>query len=219
MGADVFTNAKAPDMSTFTTGTRLQGIWDYIEKGQTDLLVATVKNDPSQLRYRIGHAEDTPLHVIARQGDAEMMKEVLKAVREVAPEHIDIRNKTGNTPLMTAGANGREENAKLLMDAGADVDAQNNQGENLLMKTIKGRNQEDVRESEKPAFDNIIRYAVEERKAKIGLSTHSGNTAIDMADLFEDDKTMSYLETRLAEQKAAKPAPTAARAAPVSKLG
>lgn len=211
-------NAEAPDMSTFTTGTSLQGIWDYIEKGQTDLLVATVKNDPSQLRYKIGHAEDTPLHVIAQQGDKEMMEEMLKAIKEVAPEQIDIRNKTGNTPLMTAGANGREENAKLLMKGGADVNAQNNQGENLLMKTIKGRNQDDVRESEKAAFDNIISYAVDKRGAKIDLPMHSGNTAIDMADLFEDDKTMSYLEAKLVEQKAAKPATATARPAPVSKF-
>lgn len=201
-------------MSTFTTGTNQQGIWDYIEKGQTDLLVESLQKNPSQLRYMTNHTEDTPLHVIAQQGNTEMLAAVLAIVE---PKDLEIRNKNGNTPLMTAGANGRDKAASLLMEAGANVNAQNNQGESLLMKTIKGRNQEDVRDDEKPAFDSIISSAVTKFGAKIDLRTHSGNTAIDMADLFEDDQTMSYLATRLAEQKTAKPAASTLRATPVSK--
>ena len=180
-------------MSTFTTATSQQGIWDYVEKDQIDLVVAALKKDPKQLGYKQGHNEDTVLHVIAAKSDPAMLAAVIAVIE---PDQLNLRNKNGATPLMSAGVNGREANAILLMEAKADVNLETQQGDTLISKTIKGRNQDDVRASEQPAFDRIIDAAVNNFGATVKRQD------IEMADTFEDNRNMSFLETKMAQQKA-----------------
>lgn len=195
-------------MSSFMKNTGQQGIWNFIDQGQIDKVVDAIMKDPKQLDYRTGLNEDTPLHVIAMKGDVKMMQAIIDVVGPGAI--LDMRNKAGDTPLMKSGAYGRDEMAVLLLDNGADPNARNILQETLLMKTIKGRNQDDVRENEKTAFDRIISTAID-RGADITAKSSTGNTAHDVADLFEDDKTMRMLDAKLAEQKAGtfKPATSA----------
>ena len=199
-------------MSTFMTGTTQQGIWDFVEKGQTALVVQALEKDPKQLFYKQGHNEDSILHVIAASGDAEMLKAV---VAIIDPKDLETRNKAGNTALMAAGVNGRAENADILMAAGANTNAVNYQGESLLSKTVKGMNQDDVRPAERAPFQNIIETAIDKYKAKVD------EKAIAMADTFEDDKTLGFLEQKKTAQTTAPAAaaPATLKAAPVSKLG
>ncbi len=205
-------------MSTFMKNSGQQGLWDYIENGQIQQVVDAIAKDPKQLNYKQGLNEDSPLHVIAMKGDVAMMKAVLEVID---PKALETRNKAGDTPLMKAGAYGQADMAVLLMDSGADPNAANILQETLLMKTIKGRNQDDVRESEKAPFDKILETAID-RGANIAAKNSTGNTAADFADLFDDAKTMRFLENKQAEQKAGtfKPA-TAAPPKPVtsSKFG
>lgn len=196
-------------MSSFMKNTGQQGLWHYIDNGQIDKVVDAIMKDPKQLDYRTGLNEDTPLHVIAMKGDVKMMQAIIDVIGPGVV--LDMRNKAGDTPLMKSGAYGRDEMAVLLMNNGADPNAQNMLLETLLMKTIKGRNQDDVAEREKPAFDKIIETAID-RGAKIDAKSSTGNTARDVADLFEDDKTMRVLDARLAEQKAGTCKPAAATA-------
>jgi ankyrin repeat protein len=194
-------------MSTFMKNAGQQGLWDYIDNGQIQQVVDAIIKDPKQLNYKTGLNEDTPLHVIAMKGDVAMMKAVLEIID---PKGLDVHNKAGDTPLMKSGAYGQADMAVLLMDSGADPNASNILQETLLMKTIKGRNQDDIRDSEKPAFDKIIETAID-RGANIAAKSSTGNTASDVADLFDDAKTMRLLDSKLAEQKAGtfKPATTA----------
>lgn len=203
-------------MSTFMKNAGQQGLWDYIDNGQIQQVVDAIIKDPKQLNYKTGLNEDTPLHVIAMKGDVAMMKAVLEIID---PKGLDVRNKAGDTPLMKSGAYGQADMAVLLMDSGADPNASNILQETLLMKTIKGRNQDDIRDSEKPAFDKIIETAID-RGANIAAKSSTGNTASDVADLFDDAKTMRLLETKQAEQKAGtfKPA-TSAQKPVTSKFG
>ncbi len=205
-------------MSTFMKNSGQQGIWDFIDQGQTDKVVDAIMKDPKQLNYRLGLNEDTPLHVIAMKGDVTMMKAIIDVIGDGAV--LDMRNKAGDSPLMKSGAYGRDDMAVLLMDSGADPNARNILQETLLMKTIKGRNQDDVRESEKSPFDKIISTAID-RGADISAKSSTGNTANDVADLFEDDKTMRFLDAKLAEQKAGtfKPASSAPPKPVTSKFG
>lgn len=204
-------------MSTFMKNTGQQGIWNFIDQGQIDKVVDAIMKDPKQLNYRTGLNEDTPLHVIAMKGDVAMMKAIIDVIGDGAV--LDMRNKAGDTPLMKSGAYGRDEMAVLLMDHGADANARNILQETLLMKTIKGRNQDDVRESEKAAFDKIIETAID-RGAHIAAKSETGNTAADVADMFDDAKTMRFLETRQAEQKAGTFKPASSAPKPVtSKFG
>lgn len=204
-------------MSTFMKNTGQQGIWNFIDQGQIDKVVDAIMKDPKQLNYRTGLNEDTPLHVIAMKGDVAMMKAIIDVIGDGAV--LDMRNKAGDTPLMKSGAYGRDEMAVLLMDHGADANARNILQETLLMKTIKGRNQDDVRESEKAAFDKIIETAID-RGAHIAAKSETGNTAADVADMFDDAKTMRFLETKQAEQKAGTFKPTGGAPQPVtSKFG
>lgn len=204
-------------MSTFMKNTGQQGIWDFIDQGQADKVVEAIMKDPKQLNYRTGLNEDTPLHVIAMKGDVAMMKAIIDVIGDGAV--LDMRNKAGDTPLMKSGAYGRDEMAVLLMDHGADANARNILQETLLMKTIKGRNQDDVRESEKTAFDKIIETAID-RGANIAAKSETGNTAADVADMFDDAKTVRFLETKQAEQKAGTFKPAGGAPKPVtSKFG
>lgn len=205
-------------MSTFMKNSGQQGIWDFIAQGQADKVVDAIMRDPKLLSYRSGLNEDTPLHVIAMKGDVAMMKAIIGVIGDGAA--LDMRNKAGDTPLMKSGAYGRDDMAALLLDHGADPNARNILQETLLMKTIKGRNQDDVRESEKTAFDRILETAID-RGADIAAKSETGNTAADVADMFDDAKTMRFLETRLAEQKAGtfKPAAGASKPVTSSKFG
>ena len=202
-------------MSTFMTGTTQQGIWNYVENGQTELVVQALQKDPKQLFYKQGHNEDSVLHVIAESSNTEMLKAV---VAIIDPKDLETRNKAGNTAVMSSGVHGEAANADVLLAAGANPNAVNQQGESLLSKTVKGMNQDDVRPVERAQFMRIIETAIDKYGAKVD------DKAIAMADTFEDDKTMTYLEgKRSAQTSAAFKGPVGAtpgRAAPVvSKLG
>lgn len=65
-----------------------------------------------------------PIHEAARKGDAKKVQALLQA----DPKLVGDRDKNGDTPLHLACLHGQLAAARVLIDAGADVNAKNNYG-------------------------------------------------------------------------------------------
>lgn len=87
---------------------------------------------------------------------------------------VDLRSKsqlgTSATPLMSAASNGGPEQLKLLLKAGADINATDEIGNSALIKAVYGSNAENVK--------LLIQY-----KANPNIKTKAGSTALSYAEL------------------------------------
>lgn len=70
---------------------------------------------------------DTPLHVIAYEGDVDTLNRVASFIKEV-----DIHGDIGNTPLHTAIIHKKVDMARRLIELGADVNEKNDYGDTPL---------------------------------------------------------------------------------------
>ena len=91
---------------------------------KADRLAILLKNDPDAVN-RHSHDGWTPLALAAHFGSREAAKLLLTAGADLA---IRSKNATGNTPLHAAVAGKRHEIVVLLVEAGADVNAQDADG-------------------------------------------------------------------------------------------
>lgn len=78
--------------------------------------------------FHLNPSNDTPLHWAAELNLIEHLRFLLQDMS--LP--IDKQNISGNTPLMAACATGQLDTALLLVELGADVNAKNHRGENVL---------------------------------------------------------------------------------------
>ena len=65
-----------------------------------------------------------PIHDAARKGDANKIKSLLQS----DPKLVSDKDKNGDTPLHIAALHGQVNAVQVLLDAGADVNARNNDG-------------------------------------------------------------------------------------------
>ena len=87
----------------------------------------------------------TPLHRAAMEGDENLTQLLLtKKSEEVGPLNIDARDRENYTPLHWAAQRGYTAIAKLLIDAGADINAVNTNGETPLQCAKENRHREIV---------------------------------------------------------------------------
>jgi ankyrin repeat protein len=89
-------------------------------RGDEASLDSAIKHgaDPSVFNELNGRAEDSPLHLAAQQGHTNIVRILLSQGMMV-----DLRLKTGVTPLMLTAIEGKTETASFLIDHGADVNA------------------------------------------------------------------------------------------------
>ena len=105
-------------------------LFEAARKGCVNSLDELFKAGASRLaRDRMGN---TPLAVAARAGRLAVVKALLASASPEETVQIDRPNVAGSTPLIQAVQSNRTEVAKLLVDAGAGVDAVNAQGETAL---------------------------------------------------------------------------------------
>jgi serine/threonine-protein phosphatase 6 regulatory ankyrin repeat subunit B len=85
----------------------------------------------------MAYAGITPLWIASKDGDADIVKQLLAAKAEV-----NVTNQEGITPLMIASVGWNPETVKLLLEAQADVNATDNTYDytSLLVATMKGNN-------------------------------------------------------------------------------
>lgn len=75
-----------------------------------------------------GNGGDTPLHVVAMDGDIDLLNEMMPFVKDV-----DVPGDCGHTPLHYAVIWMHPEIAKILINHGADPNRKNDYGHNPLM--------------------------------------------------------------------------------------
>lgn len=103
---------------------------DAARKGCLPALIRLLEAGASPLaRDREG---DTALAAAARAGRGAVVEALLSAAKPEERRQIDMPDARGSTPLMLAIHNGRRTAARMLLTAGARVDAANAQGEMAL---------------------------------------------------------------------------------------
>ncbi|OHB65020.1 MAG: hypothetical protein A2Y76_09445 [Planctomycetes bacterium RBG_13_60_9] len=121
-GADVNLNAN-------NYGVALQAAACYGHPALVDILIAAGADVNANTR------NGTPLHLAARAGkgvDDETVVQIMKKLLDHSADVHATDKQSGCTPLHIASQKGRAEAARLLIAAGADVNAKDNQGRTPL---------------------------------------------------------------------------------------
>ena len=131
------------------------------------------------------------------QADAWKTLELLKA-----KQGVNTRDALGNTALIFAAREGHYHTAKLLMDYGADVNAQNKSGETALMAVLSGLVNPPILDEESPAFARlpqdtqdriIILKLLIANKASVSSKDKTGRTALMKTALDNNAICAAYL--------------------------
>jgi ankyrin repeat protein len=105
-------------------------LFEAARKGCVDALESLLKAGASpKARDRMGN---NALAIASRMGRFAFVKALLDADDKVDSDQLDRPNVLGSTPRIKAARANRTDVAKLLIGAGAKVDAANNQGETAL---------------------------------------------------------------------------------------
>ena len=94
--------------------------------GQTALMWAAAQADPEVVRLLLSHGADA-----GARSDSHLLPVSLGGGNPFEQYHMEPQR--GSTPLLFAARNGRIENARLLLDAGADVDEAAPNGQSALV--------------------------------------------------------------------------------------
>jgi ankyrin repeat protein len=94
--------------------------------GQTALMWAATQENPDAVRVLLAHGADA-----AARSDTHLLPVNLGSGNPF--EDYVLQPQRGSTPLMFAARNGRIDNARLLLDAGADVNVKAPNGESVLV--------------------------------------------------------------------------------------
>ncbi|KAF1935332.1 ankyrin, partial [Clathrospora elynae] len=103
-------------------------------QGDTLLCAAQVlvASDPKYKGYSTEHSKITALHCTAQFGLASITERVLSNEEEQDEEAVNAKDSRGNAPLLFAAKQGHGKMVKLLLDKGADVNAQGGDDGNAL---------------------------------------------------------------------------------------
>ncbi|KAF3077352.1 Ankyrin-3 [Trichoderma lentiforme] len=99
---------------------------EEVNRKQQEVLALQAKEDANRANSFAKHG-DTPLHLAARQGKADVVQKLL-----IQGAIIEAKDKYGGTPLYDAVYGGKEDTAKLLLDKGAKIEAPRNNGHTIL---------------------------------------------------------------------------------------
>lgn len=119
----LLSNGAEIDIATDDGQTALGIACNYLYEDCIKLLVKNGANPNKRINYAI----QTPLMYVSKKGSVEMVKLLLSAGADV--NAIDARN---TTALMEAIYGRQLDNFKLLYEHGADIEAKNRNGENIL---------------------------------------------------------------------------------------
>lgn len=84
---------------------------------------------------REGDTGDTALHIVIRRSDVPWLGFLLQGGADP-----NLRDRSGNTPLLLATVNNFNEGVRILLLVNARVDLKNNSGETPLIKAVQARN-------------------------------------------------------------------------------
>ena len=144
------------------------------------------KNDPSNKQAYNNYKA-------ARELENKNLFEFIQSENEVGLKQIlekgfkvDIINKKGRTPLLEAARFVKYWKMKLLIEAGADVNHQDNEGKTALIYIIKNKNVSDK------LRQDMVTYLIDSKALK-NIKDKSGKTAIDYAQIMENSNSKQLL--------------------------
>jgi hypothetical protein len=98
--------------------------------GFCDLAEHLIAEHPEHVNAR-GGGDETPMHVAAREGHADILSLLLEHGADV-----DTRDENGRTPLYRASCNGQVEAGQYLLNRGADINTRSIQGTAPLSEAV-----------------------------------------------------------------------------------
>ena len=128
-------------------------------------------------------SETARLLYSAIHGDVETLRELLST----SPESVDLRDDTEQTLLMLGGQNGRYHVVELLLDLGADIEAESLAGRTALMHTVDA------------GYINTARLLLR-RGARPGRRSSADWSALSLAASREDVEMVRMLIEETADQ-------------------
>ena len=119
-------------------------------RSQTPLVAAILNQNPDIIKYLVEKASArvdlapqidnfllfTPVHYAAMIRNLDILKLVLSGRVNGGVSAVNLTDKCGNTPLHLAVRQGNVENAQLLIERGADVNAKGNCGNTPLFEAV-----------------------------------------------------------------------------------
>ena len=159
------------------------------EKGDLKELIKLIESGKQNIKWEScrGLHDYTPLHYACSRGHLLVAWVILKA----APSMLHTMTNTDESPLHLAVAGKQLLLVELLLDKGADVDAQNRDGETCLMYACR------------MAQAAMVRLLLA-RGAQMSTQDKYGDTAADHCD--NDKRLMHWLELHFAREHQAKDA-------------
>jgi ankyrin repeat protein len=127
-------------------------------------------------------AKDTHICLLleaSAEGDIQGVRDKLGA--DSPSVNLNCRNESGDTPLLLAARHGREELVRLLLENGADVNAVNQDGDNVLFAAAECPDNVSV-------LDLLLRAG-----AKINARNKMGRTALIGATSIGDLRNVAFL--------------------------
>ncbi|KAJ5738251.1 Mg2+ transporter protein CorA-like/Zinc transport protein ZntB [Penicillium malachiteum] len=154
--------------------------------GQTPLLSAAEESKPAvaQILLQNGadikhqnNQKDTALHIASRDGSTELAR----ALIESSKDPLEIRNASHQTPLLTAVTNKHYDIVDILLGAGANINAQDDNGRTALSFAAEHGNQ------------SLVKTLVGEKKAILDIQDNSTKTALLLAVENGSPEIVSFL--------------------------
>lgn len=161
--------------------------------GKTPLLIAIQDNDEAKVRLfaqfakadinkKYGPDQLTPLAIAAYEGHARLIP-ILLRYRAI----MSIRDAQGNTPLMLAMRLADEQKAiqvaRVLLNAGIDINAQNSSNDTALHRAVQKKKYE------------LITFLIQ-NGADVNLVNNQNQTPLMLAQVAQDQKAQELLVPR-----------------------
>ncbi|GMU19397.1 MAG: hypothetical protein AMXMBFR12_05890 [Candidatus Babeliales bacterium] len=161
--------------------------------GKTPLFLAITDNNPELVRLfaefvkadinkQYGAEGFTPLAIAAYEGRVQLIPILLRF-----GARIDTRDNQRNTPLMLAARVADQNDSvavsKALLNAGIDINAQNNAGETALARAVQRKNY--------PLIEFLSTQGADKT-----LKNNQGKTPLDLAQANNDQEAINLLEKK-----------------------
>ncbi|MGL9778991.1 MAG: ankyrin repeat domain-containing protein [Wolbachia sp.] len=160
-----------------------QELFNAVERGNLSLVKECLNRGANVLARNSHH---TVLHSAVRSDNGEVVKLVLKKIKETQGPYIDAKDTEGDTPLMWTAETSYVNAAQVLLEYGADVGAKNNNGMTALHWAAKNNHIE------------VLKLLID-KGANVNVQDNYGKTPLDCAREEGHGEIAGYLVFSVAE--------------------
>ena len=176
------------DEKTTTSSKEVKDFFETLNEENEEKVIHNIKNSSLKIWTYINEDGLTPLHQSISLNLYELSKEIISLAKDNLSQNefnsfINCGTNKGQTPLHYASFVGNIKLIKLLIQNGADISAQTNNGFNVLHLSIMGN-------KISPFY-----YFIQKFNVNINSKDSKENTSLHLATYFNSKKIFNYLLT------------------------